>query len=201
MKELIQIQSELKAPKNQFNKFGGYKYRSLEDIQEAAKPVLAKYGCHLKLDYYPFELCGKAWFRCVATLMNTAGESLTTECSVEIDETSKGMSAPQKCGAAISYCGKYCVGALFLLDDTKDDDALNTHGKEAPAPKAPAKKAADPQPQQNPVTLEEAINDLKTAKTVDEYQTKCRYYKQFWSDPAFAGAAKAVKALVTPKTA
>ena len=131
MKKLIAIQSELKAPKNQFNNFGKYKYRSAEDILEALKPLLQKYECCLTITDEMVEVGGRVYVKARATLLaNFATEGADSiACSAyareELDK--KGMDASQITGSASSYARKYALNGLFLIDDTKDSDYTNTH--------------------------------------------------------------------------
>lgn len=131
MKQLLQIQGELKAPKNQFNAFGKYKYRNAEDILEAVKPLLSKYGCTLTLSDQIKEIGGIVYVECTATLCHE-GDCITVNAQAGIEPNAKGMHIAQSFGASGSYARKYALSGLFLLDDTKDADATNTHGKETP---------------------------------------------------------------------
>ena len=128
MKSLIKIQSELKAPKGQTNKFGGYKYRSCEDILESVKPLLAKNGCTLIVqdDIVPVE--GRIYVKATATL-NDGENTVTATAFAREAETKKGMDEAQITGSASSYARKYCLSGLFCLDDSADPDATNDHGK------------------------------------------------------------------------
>lgn len=138
--ELIEIlnkmQCELHAPKNQYNSFGGYKYRSLEDIAEALKPLEAKYNVAVTLCDEVVEVGGRVFVKATATLMSTeTGRNLQTTAFAREEETKKGMDAAQITGSASSYARKYALNGMFLIDDVKDPDATNKHGKEdAPAP-------------------------------------------------------------------
>lgn len=121
METLIKIQNELKAPKNQFNKFGNYKYRSCEDILEALKPLLAKYGCTLSIDDEIKEVGGIVFVEARATI--TDGENvLYSKAQAGIDPNRKGMDIAQSFGSSSSYARKYALNGLFLIDDTKDPD-------------------------------------------------------------------------------
>jgi hypothetical protein len=132
MKQLLQIQAELKAPKNQFNSFGKYKYRNAEDILESLKPLLLKYNCTLTLsDQIKETSGGLVYVESTAILSNDDTESIST-AQAGIDINRKGMDIAQSFGSSSSYARKYALSGLFLLDDTKDADATNTHGKEAP---------------------------------------------------------------------
>jgi len=129
MQQLIKIQSELKAPKNQFNSFGKYKYRSCEDILEAAKPVLAKYGCTLTLTDDIKTAGPITYVESTATLCHE-GDCVSVTAQAGIDINRKGMDIAQSFGSSSSYARKYALSGLFLLDDSKDADATNTHGKD-----------------------------------------------------------------------
>jgi hypothetical protein len=126
MKKLIQIQSELKAPKNQFNSFGKYKYRSAEDILEALKPLLAKYECLLTVSDEMVEVGGRVYVKATATISD-GSTSMTTSAFAREEETKKGMDASQITGSASSYARKYSLAGLLLIEDTKDSDYTNTH--------------------------------------------------------------------------
>lgn len=123
------IQSEIKAPKGQMNKFGNYKYRSCEDIVEAAKPVLAKYGAYLTLSDEIVCIGTRFYVKATATISDG---SVIHECTAfaREEESKKGMDGAQITGAASSYARKYALNGLFAIDDTKDSDATNTHDKE-----------------------------------------------------------------------
>ncbi len=138
MKELIQIQQELKAPKNQKNSFGGYNYRSCEDILEAVKPLIHAAGCDMIIDDRIIAVEGRVYVEATVKLMNQDGKHICVSASARESETKKGMDAAQITGAASSYARKYALNGLFLIDDTKDADATNTHGKdEKPTRKLP----------------------------------------------------------------
>jgi len=127
MKELIAIQSELKAPKNQFNAFGKYKYRSCEDILEAVKPLLLKYGCTLTIYDEVKEVGGIVFIESTASIQkDLEGRSVTAQAG--IDPTRKGMDIAQSFGSSSSYSRKYALSGLLLIDDTKDPDSTNDHG-------------------------------------------------------------------------
>jgi len=127
--KLLAIQTELKAPKNQTNKFGNYKYRSAEDILEALKPYLKKHKATVKVSNETIDICGLPCVRSTAKIIDTEDPNSTIEAQDDaiIEMNAKGMQMPQKSGAASSYAKKYALGNLFLLDDTKDSDATNDH--------------------------------------------------------------------------
>lgn len=127
--KLLAIQTELKAPKNQLNKFGNYKYRSAEDILEALKPHLKKYKATVKVSNETLDICGLPTVRATAKIIDVEDPNSSIEAQDDaiIEMNAKGMQMPQKSGAASSYAKKYALGNLFLLDDTKDADATNDH--------------------------------------------------------------------------
>ena len=131
MKELIAIQSELKAPKNLFNKFGGYRYRNLEGILEALKPLLKEQKCQLTLEDDVVELGFRVYVKATATITNDKGESVSTSAYAREAETKKGMDDSQITGTASSYARKYACNGLFLIDDTKDADTDEYHNEVA----------------------------------------------------------------------
>jgi hypothetical protein len=127
MKELIAIQSELKAPKNQFNAFGKYKYRSVEDILEAVKPLLLKYECTLTIEDEVKEVGGIVFIEATAAIQkDMEGRAVTAQAGIDINR--KGMDVAQSFGSSSSYARKYALNGLFLIDDTKDPDSTNDHG-------------------------------------------------------------------------
>lgn len=126
MEKLIAIQSELKAPKNQYNSFGKYKYRNCEDILEALKPLLKKHACTLTISDDITEIGGVLVCEARATISD-GKSSLTVAASAGIDTQRKGMDIAQSFGASSSYARKYALNGLFLIDDTKDPDHSNKH--------------------------------------------------------------------------
>jgi len=136
------IQAELKAPKGQFNSFGKYKYRSCEDIVEAAKPVLFKHGCHLSLSDEMVQVGDRIYVKAIARVFKgdiSIGMS-TAFARESLDK--KGMDDSQITGTASSYARKYALNGLFAIDDTKDADTNEHRQQEAlPAPTAAHIKA------------------------------------------------------------
>ena len=136
------VQQALKAPKSQYNSFGKYSYRNQEDILEAVKPLLAANGLVLTISDSVEELVGVAIITATATLTD-GDESVSVTAQAGVDLNRKGMDIAQSFGASSSYARKYALNGLFLIDDTKDADATNTHGKPAPAEKAAAKSSPE----------------------------------------------------------
>ena len=123
---LAKIQSLVKAPKGQLNKFGNYKYRSCEDIVEAVKLVINPLGYYLTLMDEIVLIGNRVYVKATATLSNGEQTYSATAYARE-EETKKGMDAAQVTGAASSYARKYALNGLFAIDDTKDADATNNH--------------------------------------------------------------------------
>ena len=122
MKELIAIQAELKAPKGQTNKFGGYKYRSCEDILEAVKPLLQKYNAALTLTDDIIQIGGDVFVKATATFYAESSAPVAVSAFARHPKEKKGMDDSQITGAASSYARKYALNGLFCIDDTRDAD-------------------------------------------------------------------------------
>ena len=123
MKELIEIQKQIKAPKNQLNKFGGYKYRSAEDIISAAKPLCHEQNCLLIMDDEIVVHEGRHYVKAEAKLINSEGVSIKTTAYAREAENKKGMDSAQVTGATSSYARKYALNGLFALDDNEAIDS------------------------------------------------------------------------------
>ncbi len=124
--KVLKVQTELKAPKNQRNNFGKYNYRSCEDILEAVKPLLKQSGLTLMVTDEIKEVGGLTFVEARAVLFDSEGRIETT-AQAGIDPNRKGMDIAQSFGSSSSYARKYALNGLFLIDDTKDADATNTH--------------------------------------------------------------------------
>lgn len=142
IQKLIKVQAALKAPKSQFNAFGKYKYRSCEDILEAVKPLLVEQGLMLTLTDIPQEVGGRIYIAATAAVTDGTNMVSVTAYAREEDEK-KGMDASQITGTASSYARKYALNGLFLIDDCKDADATNDHGKKQAAKPKQAPKQPD----------------------------------------------------------
>lgn len=121
MKELIEIQKKLKAPKGQYNKFGGFNYRSAEDILEAVKPLCHESNCVLTLSDEIINVGERYYIKATAKITNGT-EDVVVSAYAREDEMKKGMDGAQITGAASSYARKYALNGLFCIDDTKDAD-------------------------------------------------------------------------------
>ena len=178
-KSLIKVQSELKAPKGQRNKFGNYNYRSAEDILEAVKPLLAANGLTMQISDSVAELASGIPYIESMVIVSDGTDQLVVTAQAGIDPNRKGMDIAQCFGASSSYARKYALNGMFLIDDTKDPDATNDHGRNsAPAP-APASK---PKLTKEVMTkMEKAIADGKrdmVEAALGKYQVTAAQRKQ-----------------------
>lgn len=164
MTELINIQSKLKAPKNQYNSFGKYKYRNCEDILEALKPLLEANKCVLLLSDKIVEITGRHYVEATATIINSDGKELKSTAVAREEETKKGMDASQITGSTSSYARKYALNGLFAIDDTKDADILDNSNKENNTKKQEKKSENN----EENIDLVIAIQEIKEAKTIPE---------------------------------
>ena len=129
--KLMNIQAELKAPKNQYNAFGKYHYRSCEDILESLKPVLAKHQAAVTISDEIVLIGNRYYVKATAALIDVEkGDKVEVSAYAREDEQKKGMDVSQLTGSTSSYARKYALNGLFAIDDTKDSDATNKHGQE-----------------------------------------------------------------------
>lgn len=130
-RKLLNIQNELKSPKTQFNSFGKYNYRSCEDILESLKPLLNKYKVTLILSDEIVLIGDRYYLKATAKIIDIEdGLSIENYSYAREDETKKGQDLAQVTGSCSSYARKYALNGMFCIDDVKDSDATNTHGKE-----------------------------------------------------------------------
>lgn len=169
--KVARVQNALKAPKNQFNKFGGYKYRSCEDILEAVKPLCIKEGLALTITDDIVEIGGRIYVK--AEVILTDGKGLISTCAFAREaEDKKGMDVAQITGATSSYARKYALNGMFCIDDTKDPD---TYEGDVKAPVAPrARKTATATAPVEYIT-DEQIKELQSLKV--DPDKLCIYYK------------------------
>ena len=191
MKILQQIQSELKCAKNNYNAFGKYKYRSCEDICEAVKPLLAKYGCSLTLTDQVIQIGERYYVEATAIIWGSDGETVgQTKGYAREESEKKGMDGSQITGTASSYARKYALNGLLLIDDSQDSDSTNngtttTQAKPA-TPKMP--------------TLDEICKQINACTTMDQLTA----ISEKWKSHSYYGALKGylnaqAKKLQTPK--
>lgn len=139
--KLAAIQAKLKAPKSQFNKFGGYNYRKAEDILEAVKPLLAEYGCLLNCTDELLLIGDRYYIKATAIITCIEdGSQVQTTAYAREEEEKKGMDGSQVTGASSSYARKYALNGLLCIDDTADSDTTNV-GDQSTAKKGTKKTA------------------------------------------------------------
>lgn len=176
MKELVAIQGELKAPKNLYNKFGGYNYRSAESILEALKPLLTEKKCILTISDEVKLIGDRYYIEATATLSNGT-EEVSTKAYAREEESKKGMDASQLTGSTSSYARKYALNGLFALDDNKDaDDADNRDN---------GTKTATAKPTSKTISKEELPSDNFDAKAVTkivEGMKSMEELKEYWNN-------------------
>ena len=169
--KLATIQTKFKSKKSRFNSFGKYYFRSAEDILEATKPFLLELGVSVTIDEQLVDV-GNIPIICSTATISDGEESIHASALVGVDLNQKGMQTPQQFGSASSYGKKYALGNLFLIDDTQDSDAVNTHGK---APKANTKNTltskSDP-------AYKKAIDYVKAGGKVDAIKAKYALSKE-----------------------
>ena len=189
MKELINIQSELKAPKSQYNSFGKYQYRNAEDILEAVKPLLKKNNCHLTITDEIVLIGDRYYVKATAEITNGT-EVVVTSALAREEESKKGMDSAQLTGATSSYARKYALNGLFCIDDTKDSD-YNNQGdkgdkggqestKQVPAPVKEVKQAPNVPP-----IPEEVLKEIADAQTNDDINKLWKKYVNLRVNPDF----------------
>ena len=209
MKNLIKLQSELKCGKSQFNKFGKYYYRSQEDVLEALKPLLLKHSLLLTITDEVREVAGMAFIEAIARVEDANDPNVFSESRGQAGiEKAAGMSLAQSFGSSSSYARKYALNGLFLIDDTKDADATNDHGKQhQPTPMAKPITGKKQKPELKPETeqwtkaieflvgivaemqediytqIPEQLRDEMKVKTIDIPDAKELYRKdETWKD-------------------
>ena len=170
--KLLSIQTELKAPKNQFNSFGNYNYRSCEDILEAVKPLCKKGNVLLTLSDTIKHVGERYYVEATATLYDVETDGcISVSAYAREEETKKGMDSSQITGAASSYARKYALNGLFNIDDTKDSDSTNEgEGKHKTSPKPKAEPKNDYQAQLKELmsTSKGKITGTMIAETIEK---------------------------------
>lgn len=129
--KLLTVQNTLKAPKSQYNLFGKYNYRNCEDILEAVKPICKEVKALVYLTDEIVLISERYYVKATAIFIDVESEKyIEVTAYAREEETKKGMDGSQVTGASSSYARKYALNGLFDIDDTKDSDTTNTHGKE-----------------------------------------------------------------------
>lgn len=190
--KLIEIQKDLKAPKLQKNTFGGYNYRSCEDILEAVKPLCYAHGAVLLLTDQIIQVGDRYYVEATASLVDAENPSSVVCVSASAREPNekKGSDPSQITGSASSYARKYALNGLFDIDDTKDADATNDHGK------APVKSAASPKPTVNALICDDCGGEIRAitdanGRTYTPQAIQKSSLKQYGRSLCYACAQKA----------
>lgn len=195
-KQLRSVQVELKAPKSQYNAFGKYKYRNCEDILEAVKPILDKHGLTLTISDSIEAIAERFYVKAEAIVSNDGGEMVNVIGYAREEESKKGMDGSQVTGASSSYARKYALNGLFCIDDTKDSDTTNEHGKSESQAKAPSKTTAKTAPanSEEKTTLDKAIEYMKGEKDRQKaYDTVMKHYGSEFGDKEIAVLKKFIR--------
>lgn len=179
--KLLSVQTELKAPKSQYNSFGKYNYRNCEDILEAVKPILARCKAALFLSDEVVEIGQRIYVKATATLVNVEqpDEKIAVTAYAREEESKKGMDGSQVTGASSSYARKYALNGLFDVDDTKDSDTTNNSGNnpqqsgkpsQKPQQQKSTKKDSQPQKPKSSKLSKESADAINRA--IKEYSTQ-----------------------------
>ena len=195
------IQLELKAPKSKFNKFGNFHYRSCEDILEAVKPLLHKYGATLVVSDEVQQVGPLVVITAKAIFTEADGKQtvITAHAGVDIDK--KGMDVAQTFGASSSCARKYALNGLFLIDDTQDPDTdAFQEQQKAPAQQQANAQQQNPALQQNPQSqltrdFQAALKDIQFAKEETALKPIYQYFKGTHFEQQIVKACKAKKDL------
>ena len=169
---LVNVQSRLKANKSQYNSFGKYSYRNQEDILESVKPLLAENSLIMTISD---EIIGDGFEGNMLIVKSTVtvsdGEkSIQVSACAGIDPNRKGMDIAQSFGSSSSYARKYALGGMFLIDDTKDADATNSHGKGAQVQVTNAKPVAAKPSSSGADMFQKAVDRMKEVGTKEKYE-------------------------------
>ena len=175
--KLSAIQQELIAPKNQFNKFGNYSYRSCEDILEGLKPCLKKVNAAVKISDEIIQIGDRYYIKATANLIDCeSGESISNTALAREEDSKKGMDSSQLTGSTSSYARKYALNGLFCIDDVKDADSRDNSARDTKQNKDIATSEADRIAKVNEVmsALKEKDIDVEIVKRlykVDDLRT------------------------------
>ena len=181
MKELITIQTKLSVPKAQRNKFGGFNYRSAEDILETVKPLLKETECFLNITD-AIELVGDRYYiKATATITNKDGVQVSSSAFAREELAKKGMDASQITGSTSSYARKYALNGLFAIDDNKDADT-DEFKKQQDKPAKEVDSKED-------VSL--ALQQIKEAQTLGDLTKVYNDWKAFQKDKRFLSSLTA----------
>lgn len=167
------VQRDLKAPKNQYNSFGKYRYRSCEDILEGVKPILQEYGCAIVLSDTIEQIGDRFYVKATATFYDCeTGESVSNTAYARESDDKKGMDASQITGTASSYARKYALNGLLLIDDTKDADTDENRNETTGRARSEAAKKGMATKEQNALESANQIINEKDVLVLKEMMQK-----------------------------
>lgn len=173
--KLLKVQVGLKAPKDKYNGFGKYNYRSCESILEAAKPLLDKNKATIVL-YDELEALEGIYIKATARFVDTeTGEEVLSTAFAREEANKKGMDAAQITGSTSSYARKYALCGLLLIDDNKDIDSMNNEPEEPAKPVA--KPIAKQEKQVRTKSKDELLAELEGLGVTD-FESVASYYKR-----------------------
>lgn len=191
IKNLPNIQNEMNVQKSRFNNFGGYKYRSCEDILQEAKRVCEKYGCYVMVTDSIEFIEGRFYVKATAKIVETeTGFIETCSAFAREEDSKKGMDLAQLTGATSSYARKYALCGLFAIDDSIDNDSLN--GMPENEGKAANKKSYKPsstsKPDNSQTQIEILIRYVNECTTVEQLRSLFKANQAYQSDSTFMNA-------------
>lgn len=193
---LINVQSRLKAPKSQYNSFGKYSYRNQEDILEAVKPLLSENGLVMTIsdEIISDSFEGTSMIVRAVVKVTDGTDSIEVAACAGIDVNRKGMDIAQSFGASSSYARKYALNGMFLIDDTKDADATNTHGKDAAVATPAAKPVAKPVAKSDiDEMFNKAVESMKKNQTKEHYDKIVDAMGRQFNDSQYLALSKLIK--------
>lgn len=187
------IQTKLEAPKDLYNKFGNYRYRSAESILAATKPFLREMGLTLVTESKISEHLNRIYVECTVTISDGKTSESASGMARE-EETKKGMDGSQITGAAMSYAKKYALGNLFAIDDTKDADTTEYAQQVQAAQQSTTATVSQAKPKQAPQVDEERLmlllQDISHARSRKTLTTIWNENKDLQSNPRFSEAVQ-----------
>jgi len=193
LESLIAIQKKLKAPKDLYNKFGNYKYRSAESILEAVKPLLAENGVLLTITDEIVMIGTRYYVKSIATAQKDGDMRFGVGYARE-DDSKKGMDGSQVTGASSSYARKYALNGLFLIDDTKDadtdeyrnqQDGVTKKDKQPAQTSQPAPKPYPPLDSEAELLAESEANQCNTSAELTAVWNKYTKQGSMFYHPAY----------------
>lgn len=202
IKNLSKIQNEMNVNKGRYNKFGGYYYRSCEDILQTAKEVCDKYGCYVNVTDTIEYIEGRFYVKATAKVVDIeTGESETATAFAREEESKKGMDGAQLTGATSSYARKYALCGLFAIDDSIDNDTLNgTQENEGKAAnKNGAKSSSTSQPDNSQSQTSILVGYVNECTTVEQLSNLFKANQAYQSDSTFMNALSKKRAEIEKK--